>query len=81
MEAHELTRGAVAAQLPVAHLQQVANLIDFQYRHSAKHVAMPFHMGDIFAYLPDDFEDLFRTFHSDVQVIAAKMPQGNGKIV
>ena len=55
---------ATTGELTVAHLQQVADLVDFQNRHPAKHVAMPFHIGDILADLPHDFEYLLRVFHN-----------------
>ncbi len=47
METDELTRCAVSAQLTIAHLQQVADFIDFQNRHPAQHITVAFHIGDI----------------------------------
>lgn len=74
-EARKLSARPIAAQLAVAHLQQVADFGDFQNRHPAKHITMPFHIGNILTDIPNDFKYLFRTFHKQfvLSVAAAKM--------
>ena len=68
METDKLTRSAITAQLTIAHLQKVAYFVDFQNRHPAKHIPVPFHIGDILADLADDFQNLIGSFHSRIAV-------------
>lgn len=68
VEPGELTADAVTAQLTVADLQQVADLAHFKDRRTAKHIPVTFHIGDIFADLSDDFQNLIESFHNRVAV-------------
>ena len=68
VETGELTADAVAAQLTIADLQQVADLAHFKDRRTAKHIPVPFHIGDILADLSDDFQNLIESFHNRVAV-------------
>lgn len=68
METDKLTRSAITAQLTVADLQQVADLAHFKDRGAAKHIPVPFHIGDILADLADDFQNLIGSFHSRIAV-------------
>ena len=68
METDKLTRSAITAQLTIAHLQKVAYFVDFQNRHPAKHITVPFHIGDILADLTDDFQNLIESFHYRITV-------------
>ena len=68
METDKLTRSAITAQLTIADLQQVADLAHFKDRRTAKHIPVPFHIGDILADLTDDFQNLIESFHYRITV-------------
>ena len=59
---------AALFELVTVQTQHLADLAHFKDRRTAKHIPVPFHIGDILADLTDDFQNLIESFHYRITV-------------